>query len=892
LTTACNGLIIAASPEPMPLNTGTRLGSYQILSAIGSGGMGEVYRARDTRLERDVAVKVLPESFAADPDRLARFTREAKTLASLNHPGIAQIYGLEEAGRLHAIVMELVDGQTLADRIAHGPMPLNEALATARGIAEALEAAHGQGVVHRDLKPNNVMLLADGRVKILDFGLAKAMEVSAATSGVDSPTVISPVQANSPTIAGVIMGTTGYMSPEQARGKPVDKRSDIFSFGCVCYEMFTGVRAFTGETVADFIGAVLHKQPDWTRLPAETPQLVRFLLERCLAKDRVNRLQDIGDARVLIEEMREGSLFRNSGALETAPARPRGWLALIPWLLVAALLVVSVWAILKPPSSAQPIVRSMVPLPSGVFLAVRDIAIALSPDGRTLAFAAGAAGKRTQLWTRTLDSLSAQPLVGTDDAITPFWSPDGLTIGFFAGGRLLTIPAAGGPVTTVCPAVDSRGASWGRDGTIVFSPSAFGPLMRVPASGGTPVAITRVDGQESHRWPHFLPGGSKLLYFSNEAKTGGVMLLDLASRTSVRVSADQSAAVFAPPDQLVFVRGGALMAQPFDPATGKLSGDALQITESVEFDPLRFAGYFAVSTNGALAYQPRMALRRLEWIDAGGQSLGQFGEPAAFFFLSVSPDGARVAAVINRPDKKLDLWLSDTTQGLRSKIVEDLGVYSVVWSPDSKRIAYLRGHAPGPQTTQVLTVDGSQEEGALGDVAGWPTDWSPNGALIALTAQRATTRYDIVLSGPPGGAPARPLRATNALEDLGVFSRDNRWLAYFTDESGRPGINVVSVTGGAAPRPIAAGGDGGTIFWADDGTIFFEDPADTRVYGISVRSSGAGLDVGTASPRFGGRSFPGAVLTYTRDGKKLLAAMPVGDDATRSLVLVQNWTRR
>ncbi len=496
----------------MTLSLGTRIGPYEVVAAIGAGGMGEVYRATDTHLGRDVAIKVLPEAFAHDAERLARFEREARTLAALNHPNIAAVYGLEKDPA--ALVMELIEGPTLADRIAHGAIPLEEALAIARQIAEALEAAHEHGIIHRDLKPANVKVRSDGTVKVLDFGLAKAMEPAGAGTAIvsQSPTITTPAM----TMAGVILGTAAYMSPEQAKGRPADKRSDLWAFGCVLYEMLTGQRAFGGADVTDTLAFVITKEPDWTRLPATTPPSIRRLLRRALEKDRKRRLSDAADARLEIEDDRVDS----DAAHQHRPAKRQrlAWVAAGVFLVIAAVsLPFAVVHVRESVPEERPI-RFDVLMPEKVNVVGAPPAI--SPDGTHLAFAASLGG-RTQLWLRRIDSTVVQPLAGTDGADYPFWSPDSRSIAFFAGGKLRKIDASGGPPQTLCDAPVSRGGDWNQDGVIVFAPTASGPLHRVASSGGTSTPLTMLDvanGEISHRNPAFLPDGRHFVFMVQAAE--------------------------------------------------------------------------------------------------------------------------------------------------------------------------------------------------------------------------------------------------------------------------------------------------------------------------------------------------------------------------------------
>jgi serine/threonine protein kinase len=506
----------------MGLTSGTKLEPYEITGAIGAGGMGEVYRARDTRLGRDVALKVLPQAFARDAERVARFRREAQVLASLNHPNIAAIYGFEDSGGVHALVMELVEGPTLAERIAKGPIAVEEALPIAKQLCEALEYAHERGIVHRDLKPANIKLASNDAVKILDFGLAKALQGDAASGDISS----SPTITRMATQAGIILGTAAYMSPEQAKGKSVDRRADIWAFGCVLFEMLTGKMAFSGETVTDTLAAVIRAEPDWFLLPADTPQAIRQLLRRCLKKDAKQRLQSVGDARIAVEEVLSGaSPEAASVSAEGRESRLRNqWSRALPWAATALLTIVAallaIGYLWRAPQPAPVIVSQILPPPNQSFALGGNSAgpPVLSPDGRKLAFAAMGSDGKQQLWVRSLDSSAAQPLAETDGAMYPFWSPDGGSLGFFADGKLKRIDASGGPPLTLCDAPNGRGGAWNASGTILFTPDLTATVYRVPAAGGTPTEVVKPSlNTGSNRWPQFLPDGKHFLFYDHSA---------------------------------------------------------------------------------------------------------------------------------------------------------------------------------------------------------------------------------------------------------------------------------------------------------------------------------------------------------------------------------------
>jgi serine/threonine protein kinase len=646
------------------LSAGNIFGPYEIAGAIGAGGMGEVYRARDTRLGRDVAMKVLPDAFARDAERMARLRREAQVLASLNHPHIAAIYGFEDADGTHALVMELAEGPTLAERIAKGPIPLDEALPIAKQIAEALEYAHERGIVHRDLKPANIKLAANETVKILDFGLAKAMEGETGSADLSN----SPTLTAIATRAGFLLGTAAYMSPEQAKGKSVDRRADIWAFGCVFYEMLTGRLAFSGETVSDTLAAVIRAEPDWSELPKSTPQTIHNLLRRCLQKEPRQRLQAIGDGRIAIEEMISGAGQASSPSASAEPTTPR-WLRVPLWALAGILTVALAATFLIFPLTmreqpARAIVSEISP-PANANLALSgnfSDPPALSPDGKCLAFGgpptfgSTASGAQPQLWVRPLDSGAARPLAGTNGATFPFWSPDSRYIGCFANGRLNRIDATGGPPLALADAPDNRGGNWGRDGSILFAAQS-GPIYRVSDSGGTPQPVTKLNTSRqevSHRWPQFLPDGKHFLFYvySANGENSGTYAGSLAGGEPKLIVRGGSDAVYTPPGYLLFVSQGTLMAQAFDANNLSLTGDAVPIGEHAGVNLSFRRGVFTVSENGILCYgtgNPSGANSRLLWFDPSGKQIGEIGTPANYVEPSLSPDERELAVAMLDP---------------------------------------------------------------------------------------------------------------------------------------------------------------------------------------------------------------------------------------------------
>jgi serine/threonine protein kinase len=876
------------------LTPGARLGAYEVLARIGAGGMGEVWRARDTKLTRNVALKILPEQFAADPDRLARFKREAQLLASLNHPNIGGIYGLEETDGVRALVLELVEGPTLADRIAQGPIPLDEALPIARQIAEALEAAHEQGIVHRDLKPSNIKLRPDGTVKVLDFGLAKALEP--ASSGVDvsqSPTITSPAM----TRAGVILGTAAYMAPEQAKGKSVDKRVDIWAFGCVFYEMLTGRKAFEGETFSDTIAAVVKNEPDWNALPVQTPSIVQLLLQRCLNKDRQERLHDIADWRIVTKEAARENLQR--AEQHSSFSRRDRLLAL---LVVAVLLIViglSVFYFYRVPGTL-PEMRVEIATPP----TPDPVSFAISPNGEQLVFLASSAAGKTQLWLRPLNSVEVRPLADTDGASYPFWSPDSRAIGFFADGKLKRIDLTGGPSRTLASAPQARGGTWSNDGLILFTPEPRASLYRVASSGGEAVAATRLDPPRltSHRAPYFLPDGQHFLFYGlGDSEAGaGVYVASLDQPDPRRLLNADSSAVYAA-GHLLFVRQGTLFAQRFDADRLQLAGEPFQVASQVASR----VG-FAVSSadTGAVVYrgESQPEVRQLAWFDRRGQVSERVGKPDNTLLLNpeLSPDGKRVA--VERDVGGTEVWLMEVTGGETRRLT--FGAYRwPVWSPDGSRVIFASVRTGFWRIYQKLATGAGQEEQlpGLGDFEGFePTDWSLDGRFLLIDSVYPKMGYEI--SALPLDRDPKPFRVVTLPGDQrgGQFSPDGRWIAYQSNEYGTQEIFVqpfpgpggktqISTTGGTQPRWRA---DGRELFYVGlDGTLMATP--------ISFLENGTALRAGTSSALFSTHLVGQATVNRPQvnrqqydvspDGQRFLMNITIEPEAISPLTAIVNW---
>jgi Tol biopolymer transport system component len=871
--------------------------------------MGEVWRARDTRLGREVALKFLPAGFVDDAERHARFEREAKVLASLNHPHIAVLYGLEHLDGQHALVMELVEGEGLDERIARGPIPVDEALPIALQIAEGLEAAHEKGIVHRDLKPANVKVRPDGTVKVLDFGLAKAWEEQ--VEGSDP--AYSPTITGHHTRAGVILGTAAYMSPEQARGKPVDKRADIWAFGCVLYEMLTGARTFGGDTVTDVIAAVVTREPDWGALPPAVPPGIRQALQRCLDKDPKRRFHDVGDARFELEEgWRSREAEAGVSAHTPAPVSETSRRVLVPWAVAAFAVVVAVgfaFAYLRSPSIRPHAVRSYI-LPPGKTSFVLNGATGgavLSPDGSRLVFSATDDAGKTLLWVRPLDSLTAQPLEGTDGASYPFWSPDSRFVGFFTSGKLKKIDTSGGPAQSLCDVPNGRGGTWSAEGVIVFAPDIFSALVRVPSAGGTPVAATKLDKskeQTSQRWPFFLPDGRHFLYWagnptSHSQKVRGIYAASLdGGEPQFLVQAD-SDALYAPPGYLLYLIDQSLMAQPFDAGRVKVTGEAFPVVEEVASPQDYRLGRFSVSLDGSLVYVTGQHDRlQAVWLDADGRQIGAVGDPAPVVpSIRLSPNGQVLAESVQDPQtKNIDIWLVDLARGVRTRFTFDPGEdEEPVWSPDGSRIVWsvsVEGHfdlcsksASGAGGIQMLVAS---------ETTKYADDWSRDGRFLAFSQldPKSKTGEDLWILPMSGDHKPYAFLSTPFNEGTAVFSPDSRWLVYASDESGKSEIYITPFPQGGAKWQVSQGG-GTTPVWRPDGRAVFYATPDGKLMETPVDVKGGAVEVGTPHefsrthlPGFGTESWYYALAPK---GDRVLVMQPE-ETAPVPLTLVTHWT--
>jgi serine/threonine protein kinase/Tol biopolymer transport system component len=880
----------------MALTSGNRLGSYAVLSPLGAGGMGEVYRGRDSKLGRDVALKVLPEAFARDAERMARFQREAKVLASLNHPNIASIYGLEDSGATHALVMELVEGPTLADRIKQGPIPIDEALRIAKQITEALEYAHERGIVHRDLKPANVKVTSDDAVKVLDFGLAKAIEGDAASTDISS----SPTITHMATQAGVLLGTAAYMSPEQAKGKAVDRRADIWAFGCVLYEMLTGRMAFSGETVTDTLAAIIKEEPDWSRLPAGTPIRVRVLLQRCLQKDPKQRLRDIGDARISLDEVLSGTPPESSSVTAAPVSASLGRRALIvslgALLFGAAVASMITWN-LKPSPSPRPVSRYVITLPQGQQVAGLESGpgVALSPDGSDLAYVATQGGTQ-QIYLRPMDSLDSKPITGTEGAIDPFFSPDGQWLGFFADGKLKKIPVSGGVAQILADAQVPYGASWGNRGMIVFTPT-LGGLLQLSEAGGAEQPLTHpVNGEVGHLWPELLPGSKAVLFVLDPQGAIGVDVIGTGERRDLIQGQAGTMPRYALSGHLVYGQAGSLMAVPFDLQRLKVTGTAVPVVESVLQSTRGFA-QFGVSTTGSLVYVPggtQLSQSKLVWVGRNGaeQTLGaparDYDQPR------LSPDGRRIAVDL-RENGAAQVGLYDLDRDTLARLTFEGSVNQYpVWTPDGRRIVF-QSDRPGPSDLFWQMADGSGGSEPLMDSKkpGIPMSWSSDGQALAVVELLPDSRFQLSVLRM-SDRKAQPFLQPG-YEDAPQFSPDGRWLAYVSNESGRKEIYVQPFPGPGGKWQISTEG-GSEPMWNPKGKELFYRSGNNgdKMMAVDI-STQPGFVAGKPRQLFEGKYLPDpyarANYDVSPDGQRFLMLKPSEQtgNAPTQINVVLNW---
>lgn len=881
---------------------GKTISNYKILEKLGEGGMGVVYKAQDTKLGREIALKALPEEFAQDRERLARFEREAKLLASLNHPNIATIYGLEESEGLNFLTLELVEGETLAGKLTSGPLKVKDALEMCRQIAGALESAHEKGIIHRDLKPSNIKVTPEGKIKVLDFGLAKAFEVAEVGDAAGMDPYKSPTLTVGSSRSGVIMGTAAYMSPEQARGKALDKRTDIWSLGCVFYELLTGQQLFIGETTSDMVAGILKQEPDWKALPKELPVRIRDLLRRCLQKDPNKRLHDIADARIEIEEVQsKPSVPTIESVVETEEPQPAARRSLIPWsltVLMALITVFAVWQWIKPTTSTRGNVsRFLLKIPfNQQFIDATGPDIVLSPDGRSFVYVGqGELGR--QLLVRKMDQLKAGPIPGTEGAYSPFFSPDSQWVGYFAEGKLKKVSLLGGPPLTISEVSDFTpyGGTWGQNGMIVFGAYRSG-LFQVSSSGGVPQSITTPDAEQgvvSHRWPDILPGGEAVLFTIWKSslddasvgivnlKTGEVkQLMEMGTFPRYAISGHL---VYGSPD-------GSLLAAPFDLSRLEMKGSVISLLDGIHITsggPLNFT----VSLNGSLVYiEGESTSYSVVMVDRQGteQSLGE--EQHHFRSPRFSPDGRQIALEI-RDGSSLDIWIYKLARGPLTRLTfTDYNLYPT-WTPDGERIVFSSNRAGDPDLYW-KKADGSSDAQLLlkDEFEQYETSFSPNGKFLVYRETQPTTGMDICVLPLEGERKPQPFLNTSFRETTPMLSPNGRWLAYASNESGVLQVYVRTFPEAGGGRWQASTEGGQEPVWSKDGRELFYRSSDNKIVSVAVNTEPV-FELGTRKILFEDnyvKRYQHSNYDIHPDNKRFVMVKP-SEMASAEMIVVLNW---
>ena len=884
----------------MALTSGVKLGPYEIQSPLGAGGMGEVYRARDTRLQRTVALKILPSHLSENSEARQRFEREARAISSLNHPNICTLYDVGHQDGVDYLVMEFLEGETLADRLRKGPLPIGQLLKYSNEICEGLEKAHQTGVVHRDLKPGNIMLTKTG-AKLMDFGLAKAVTSAVPPASSLTVTLNRPEGSHPLTAQGTVVGTFQYMSPEQVEGKEADARSDIFALGAVLFEMATGKRAFEGKTTASVIAAVLAAEPQSisTVQPMSPPALDR-VVKTCLAKDPDERFQSVHDVKLQLKWMSEGGSQAGVPALVIARRKNRERLA---WVVAALALLAALglaFIHFKAPSDTRVVRSTILPPENGTFVTLGVTGgPAVSPDGRRVAFIGRVAGVM-QLWVRDLDSFKPRALTGTEDAYGSFWSPDSKNLAFFAQGKLKRIAASGGPAVTLCDVDQGRGGSWSRGDVIIFAKYP-GEIYSVPAAGGTPKQVTHLDAtrnHNTHRWPHFLPDGNHFIYMASAL--GSVADENVFSVGSLdgkvdRVLFQASSPMAYDSGHLLYIVEKTLMARPFDANKLEFTGEAVPVAEGLQMDNIFSNGVFSAAGNGVLLYQTGNSLseRKLELVDSSGKTLAKLSDAGFSFGGRISPEGKRVAlAVIERNGGKTDLWIQDIASGNRTRLtVDPRRSFGPVWSPDGQRITFTSNRSGKPVLYSIsangMGVEQKLWEPSFGVV---PNDWTPDSKSVIAQERAQGLKWRLLLLSADGKGEVTPLLEVTGANVAGArLSNDGRWIAYQCDVSGKVEVYV-----SAFPKPagrLQISQEGGRLpIWRKDGKELYYLDANGNLVAADMSESNGSLQVTSRRILFPLKFGLNDTYDVFPDGKRFLVNANVTEETATPLSLVQNWT--